>query len=152
MKKPVNRPFGLLLSLVSALLLTCVTHALAQPQLMPNNPQQTVQQWSQVLYCQQAYAHPDNKSRVYAYDQQQCQLAEEQIKQPIQNFPDDVQDQLKKLAQRDARKIMSNTPDIAQVLPTCRQTCQKYAAAAIAESGLGTSPSDQPEASGEALQ
>lgn len=102
--------------------------ASAQTMNMPFDPKKTVEQWGQVKYCQKAYAHPDNNTRVYGYDHQQCQDAESWVKGQLQPFPQDVKSELETMAQKSANRILANTRDITQVLESCRQTCSQMAA------------------------
>ena len=113
--------------LLLALVACHAATAVAQPAAMPFNPQQAIEQWGQVLYCQKAYAHPDNVSRVYEYDIQQCAAAERYVLGQLAVFPDSVTAEMKALAQKRAGRIMANTRDITQVLGSCRQACSQMA-------------------------
>lgn len=119
-----RRALSVLLGLVP------VCSAFAQPTSMPFNPLQIVEQQGQVMYCQQAYSHPDNVSRVYPYDTEQCAAAERYLQAQVAVFPEDVRSDLAGLARREASRILANTRDITAVLGTCRETCQAIAARA----------------------
>lgn len=127
MKSPQLTPKNLTLSLLMLCTVCLAGAAAAQPSAAPFDPARTIEQWSQVLYCQQAFAHPENKTRVYGYDIEQCSAAEAYLLGQIALFPDTVKADMKKLAQRQANRVMSNTRDITQVLAACRQTCTSMA-------------------------
>lgn len=120
--------------------------AIAQPSAMPFNPLQLVEQWGQVLYCQQAYRHADNVSRVYAYDTGQCATAARFLEGQIAQFPEDVRSEMSGLAERQAAKILANTRDIRAVLDACRETCQAIAAEAapLPDSAVPATADPQP--------
>lgn len=131
-----------------ALLLAAITaliplHAAAQQPPISLNPQAVLKQWGEVLYCQEAYRHPDNAPRVYDYDLRQCAAAEQAVLRRLGGHTPEVRAELRKVAQREAARIRANTRDISQVLSACRQTCTSLADGDAA-SGAGTGDGETP--------
>lgn len=136
--------------LIVVLLLPGVLSAQAPeqgPTLAGMSPSAFVEKWGEILYCQEAYKHPANKDRVYAYDTAQCHAAEQHLSGQLKHLDDPTRTQLNNAAKQRARVIRANTRDVAWVLGACREACQEVAAGAE-DSTTGNSTPNSSQLSG----
>jgi hypothetical protein len=119
-----------ILPFAMALLALAPAQGPAQGPLQSFNPQAVLKEWGQVLFCQEAYHHPDNAPRVYEYDLQQCETAEAALLKRLGYHTPETRTELRKVAQGEATRIRASTRDIGQVLGACREHCARLAAPA----------------------
>ena len=87
-----------------------------------------VEDWARVLYCQEAYRNPANRSRVYEYDTNQCLAAASHIQTQLQSFDPQSRENIERAAKQRLSMIQYNTRNVTEVIGACRESCTKIAA------------------------
>ena len=88
---------------------------------------ETKDKWGQLLFCQRIYTIPDIKSRLYGFDIEQCDKAEQLIASIVANHPQQDQQKLRNQAEQHAVRLSRNTSEPYHSVPACREYCGKLA-------------------------
>ena len=88
---------------------------------------ETKDKWGQLLFCQRIYTIPDIKSRLYGFDIEQCDKAEQLIGSIVANHPQQDQQKLRNQAEQHAVRLSRNTSEPYHSVPACREYCGKLA-------------------------
>ena len=85
------------------------------------------EEWGQVMFCQRIYKMPVVKSRLYDFDMEQCNKAEQLVLDVVTGFSEQDRVQLKDQAEIHAYRLSQNTSDPYQSVVGCREYCRKLA-------------------------
>lgn len=83
--------------------------------------------WGQVLFCQKIYQMTEVKPRLYDFDTEQCDAAEQLVQDFISKYPRSDRQALKIDAEEHARALSHNSSEPYHSVPACREYCSKLA-------------------------
>ena len=87
----------------------------------------TKDQWGQVMFCQRIYKLPEVKPRLYGFDIEQCDKAEQLVMDVVAGFSKQDQVQMKTQAEQHAFRLSYNTTEPYQSVVGCREYCRQMA-------------------------
>ena len=113
------------------LIITLLLVGLSPPLIAQDSDQpdwtETKDKWGQLLFCQRIYTIPDIKSRLYGFDIEQCDKAEQLIASIVAKHPQQDQQKLRYQAEQHAVRLSRNTSEPYHSVPACREYCGKLA-------------------------
>jgi hypothetical protein len=86
---------------------------------------QIKEQWGQLLFCKRIYTMPEVRPRLYPFDTEACQRAEQAIADVVSRYTTPEQKRLKNQAEQHAVKLSYNTTEPYHSVPACRQYCSE---------------------------
>jgi hypothetical protein len=84
-------------------------------------------QWGQLLFCKRIYTMPEVQTRLYSFDTEACNTAEQVIAGRVSQFSVQEQGRLKNQAEQHAVKLSYNTSEPYLSVPACRKYCNELA-------------------------
>ena len=85
------------------------------------------EQWGQLLFCKRIYTMPEVRPRLYSFDTETCDKAEQVIAGVVGKYTVQQQNQLKNQAEQHAVKLSYNTSEPYHSVPACREYCSELA-------------------------
>jgi len=87
----------------------------------------TKDQWGQVMFCQRIYKMSEVKPRLYGFDIEQCDKAEQLVMDVVTGFSKQDQVQMKAQAEQHAYRLSYNTSEPYLSVVGCREYCRQLA-------------------------
>ena len=88
---------------------------------------ETREKWGQVLFCKRIYNFPEVKSRLYDFDIEHCDQAEQLFVDGVSRFSKQNQVLLKNQAEQHAIMLNLNTSEPYHSVKACREYCRELA-------------------------
>jgi hypothetical protein len=88
---------------------------------------ETREQWGQLIFCQRIYKLPEVKSRLYDFDVESCNRANQMLVDRVSKYSSKGQVELKNQAERHAALLSLNTSEPYLSVPACREICGELA-------------------------
>ena len=82
------------------------------------------EKWGQVLFCQRIYKMPEVKPRLYDFDIEQCNSANQLAMDIVAKYSKQDQSLLKRQAEQHAVKLGYNTTEPYHSVTACREYCR----------------------------
>lgn len=119
--------FGLRHQILCIIPLTLFTASLTAQDDGPPDWTRTKDQWGQVMFCQRIYKMPEVKPRLYGFDIEQCDKAEQLVMDVVSELPSQDQVQMKAQAEQHAYRLSHNTSEPYLSVVGCREYCRQLA-------------------------
>ena len=88
---------------------------------------ETREKWGQALFCQRIYKLPEVKPRLYDFDIEHCDKADQLFVDGVSRFSKQNQVLLKNQAEQHAIMLSFNTSDPYNSVAACREYCRELA-------------------------
>ena len=92
-----------------------------------NDPNLLMEKWGQLMLCQRIYQMPEVRTRLYDFDLERCNSAEQAIIRWASRYNTQDQTAIKLGAERHARSLSYNTSEPYHSVPACREYCNELA-------------------------
>ena len=115
------------LCIISTLLLQLLSYPLAAQDTSGLDWTETKDKWGQLLFCQRIYKLPEVKARLYDFDVEKCDKAQELVLEVITKYSQQDQVLLKNEAEQHAYQLSHNTSEPYFAVGACREYCDKLA-------------------------
>lgn len=107
--------------------LTLFTASLTAQDDGPPDTTTTRDQWGQVMFCQRIYKMPEVKPRLYGFDIEQCDKAEQLVVDIVSELSNQDRVQMKAQAEQHAYRLSYNTSEPYLSVVGCREYCRQLA-------------------------
>ena len=94
-----------------------------------NDSSLLMEKWGQLMLCQRIYQMPEVRTRLYDFDLDRCNGAEQAIIRWASRYNTQEQSAIRLQAERHARSLSYNTSEPYHSVPACREYCTELAEA-----------------------